>query len=99
MRISEQEKQDIIELARKHISATARVWLFGSRVNDNARGGDVDIFIEVDQLNGVVERKINFRLALEDRWGERKVDVLIYDTQYKEQPIHQLARHEGVRLV
>ena len=99
MRISEQEKQDIIELARRHISGTARVWLFGSRVNDNARGGDVDIMIEVDQVDSIVERKINFRLALEDRWGERKVDVLIYDTQYQEQPIHSIARQEGIRLV
>ncbi|WP_422134121.1 nucleotidyltransferase domain-containing protein [Endozoicomonas sp. ALD040] len=99
MRISPKQKNDIIELVRKEISQQARVWLFGSRARNDARGGDIDLLIEVDGLSNPVEKKINLRLALEDRWGEQKVDILIHDTQHPEQPIHQIAKLEGVRLV
>ncbi|WOG27211.1 nucleotidyltransferase domain-containing protein [Endozoicomonas sp. 8E] len=99
MRISPEKKDDIIELVRKEISQQAQIWLFGSRVRDGARGGDIDLLIEVDGLSNPVEKKIHLRLALEDRWGEQKVDILIHNTQYPEQPIHRIAKLEGVRLV
>ncbi|WP_448218606.1 nucleotidyltransferase domain-containing protein [Endozoicomonas sp. 2B-B] len=89
----------MIELVRKEISQQARVWLFGSRVRDDARGGDIDLLIEVDGLSNPVEKKIHLRLALEDRWGEQKVDILVHDTLHSEQPIHRIAKLEGVRLV
>ncbi len=99
MRISQQQQDDIIELVQQHISKEAKIWLFGSRADHNARGGDIDLYIEVDHLSDIFNRKINLRLALEDRWGETKVDLLVHDLQYTEQPIHKIAREEGVRLV
>lgn len=43
-------------------------------------------------------RKIDFRLALEDRRGELKVDILLHDTDNPEQPLHRMAKEEGIRL-
>lgn len=80
MRISSQQKRDIIELAQQHISEHCRIWLFGSRARDDARGGDIDLLIEVDDVSGLFAKKIDFRLALEDRWGEQKVDI--FDSRY-----------------
>ncbi|WP_422473818.1 nucleotidyltransferase domain-containing protein [Endozoicomonas sp. ALB032] len=60
MRISPEQKDDIIELVRKEISQQARVWLFGSRVRDDARGGDIDLLIEVDGLSNLVEKKTTY---------------------------------------
>ncbi|MGI9276329.1 MAG: nucleotidyltransferase domain-containing protein [Endozoicomonas sp.] len=99
MRISKEQKADIVELVKRHVSQNARVWLFGSRAKEDARGGDVDLFLEVTNLQDTVARKIDLRLALEDRWGEIKVDILIHDTRYPEQAIHHIARSEGVRLL
>ena len=99
MRISQQQKQDITTLVQQHVSKDAKIWLFGSRVNDNARGGDIDLYIEVDHLSDIFDRKINLRLALEDCWGETKVDLVVHDIQYPLQPIHRIAREEGVRLI
>ena len=99
MRITSQEKNDIIQLAHKHIDQNARIWLFGSRVDDHAKGGDIDLLIEVDGITNLIEKKIHFRLALEDLWGERKVDIVLHDSQTNEQAIHIIAKMEGVRLV
>ena len=98
MRISEEMAHRIVQLAKKHISPSVKVWLFGSRVDDQARGGDIDLMIEVDGLDNTLERKINFRLAFEDQWGEQKVDIILHDVSRPDQPIHEVARQTGIAL-
>jgi predicted nucleotidyltransferase len=44
MRITEHEKDVIIE-AVKNVDSDAKLWLFGSRTDDNKKGGDIDIAI------------------------------------------------------
>ena len=77
----------------------ARVWLFGSRVRDEERGGDVDLLVELDEP--VAEPALlSARLATQvskSMYG-RKVDVLIQAPNLLRLPIHALARAEGVRL-
>lgn len=48
MRITENQAERILHIAREVFSADARIWLFGSCVQDNAKGGDIDLFIETD---------------------------------------------------
>ena len=77
----------------------ARVWLFGSRVHDAARGGDVDLLVEVDVA--VAEPALlSARLAsrVSRAMYGRKVDVLIKAPNLKLLPIHSIALSEGVRL-
>lgn len=88
----------LVKLARRHIGKDAKVWLFGSRVNDDAKGGDIDIMIAAASIESPLERKIGFRLAFEDTWGEQKLDILIHDTTRPEQPIHEVVRETGILL-
>jgi predicted nucleotidyltransferase len=77
----------------------ARVWLFGSRVRDDARGGDVDLMVELDEA--VTEpAQLSARLAslVSRAMYGRKVDVLIKAPNLKLLPIHTIALNEGVRL-
>ncbi|MGQ0711364.1 MAG: nucleotidyltransferase domain-containing protein [Rhodoferax sp.] len=75
------------------------VWLFGSRVNDNARGGDIDLLLQVDgpvaepaRLCATVAARISRSLQ------GRKVDVLVQAPNLKTLPIHAIALAQGIRL-
>ena len=98
MRISDDMAKSLVELAREHISENAKVWLFGSRVRDDAKGGDIDIMIEASAIENPLQKKICFQLAFEDIWGEQKLDVLLHDRERDDQPIHEIVRQEGILL-
>ncbi|MBM7071550.1 nucleotidyltransferase domain-containing protein [Shewanella sp. 202IG2-18] len=89
--------RSIVDLSRKFFTSDACVWLFGSRADDAKKGGDIDIMIEDNSIDNPVEKKINFKLAFENRWGELKIDILIHDTNYQDTAIHEIAR-QGIRL-
>ena len=88
-------RQGVAELA----GAQARVWLFGSRVLDDARGGDVDLLLELDEAIDEPAR-LSAKLAarVSRAMHGRKVDVLIKAPNLKFLPIHAIALAEGVRL-
>lgn len=50
MRISEQDAQKIKAVAQETTGEKTRVWLFGSRVDDNAKGGDIDLLIKLEEV-------------------------------------------------
>ena len=53
----------------------ARIRLFGSRVNDQLRGGDIDLLILSDKLT--YRDKLKIRYQLKDRLGNQKIDLII----------------------
>ena len=73
--------------------------MFGSRVDDDKKGGDVDLMVEVDQAvaePALMAARVASRI--ERAMGGRKVDVLLKAPNLLEQPIHRIAQQEGVRL-
>ena len=48
MRLSERERSVIKLAVSKNFGDTARVLLFGSRTNDDRRGGDIDLLVETN---------------------------------------------------
>ena len=77
----------------------ARVWLFGSRVRDDMRGGDVDLLLELDEAVAEPAQLAARLAALASRamYG-RKVEVLIKAPNLELLPIHSIALAEGIRL-
>ncbi len=57
------------------MDADAEVYLYGSRVNDELRGGDIDIFILSDILN--FSKKLDLLVDLKMKFGDQKIDLLI----------------------
>ncbi len=104
MRLTPAQRQWVPRLVHRHFGLNARVWLFGSRVNDRARGGDFDFLVRCDDLSPIalVQAKLNLMADLHDTpdfEGER-LDVVLYSTQIdpRPRPIHQVALNEGVEL-
>lgn len=46
MRLSATQTRVILHCVRQQFGSDARVMLFGSRLDESARGGDVDLFVE-----------------------------------------------------
>lgn len=99
MRLTPHDREAIVRAAGELAGRSARVLLFGSRVHDELRGGDIDLLIELPEPNAE-------RLALADRIavriqraiGLRKIDVLVADPHTPDSPVLRAARREGVPL-
>ena len=50
MRLSDTDIAVIRTLVRVRFGPDSRIWLFGSRLDDNARGGDVDLYVEPSEV-------------------------------------------------
>lgn len=99
MRLTSDQIDYIRAQVGEALGPEAGVWLFGSRVDDSLRGGDVDLLVATVLP---VERPalLSARLAarISRYMGGRKVDVLLEAPNLARQPIHEVARGTGVRL-
>ncbi len=78
MRITIKEQVRIRELTEKYFGMGSVVRLFGSRVDDSKRGGDIDLYIEpVSRSIDLREAKTNLWVALQKELGEQKIDIVI----------------------
>ena len=99
MRLSAEQIRSIKQSVQKHCGAEARVWLFGSRVDDCARGGDIDLLVEATAP--IPDRSKCENQIILDIWkqiGEQKIDVILVDAEARPQPIHAVARDTGILL-
>ena len=99
MRLTQQQRDAIIKAVRKVYGDHARVILFGSRVDDQRRGGDIDLLVQPDPShgNGGIKQKLQLHGELERELGERKIDVII-EAPGDTRPVVQVAREQGVAL-
>ena len=99
MRLSEEQIRVIKQQAAEQFGNESRVWLFGSRVDDTARGGDIDLYIETE---GTVENRASaaarFSASLQLRLGDQRIDVVLVDSHTRPQQIHEAAKEGGVQL-
>lgn len=93
MRIKEHEKEILREAVREH-DPDAKVYLFGSRTDDNARGGDIDILVLSQRLTFRDKLRIKARIfeSLEDQTIHM---VLGRDTS---DPFVRVALEKGILL-
>jgi predicted nucleotidyltransferase len=96
VRLTKQQIIAIHEIARQLAGADAEVRLFGSRIDDAARGGDVDLLLD---LPSAVDNPAMLAARLSAKvsrvMGGRRVDVVIKALNLKQLPIHEVAVREG----
>lgn len=96
MRLSSHEREVIRRLGLRHFGRAPR--LFGSRVDDTRRGGDIDLLIATDLPPAqAARRRIDLLTDLWLELGERKIDILLDDGSLPS-PIIERARREGVEV-
>lgn len=101
MRLSNQQIASIKRAVRQHCGENAEVRLFGSRVDDNARGGDIDLYIKADLPDGgaAIAAETALWADLQASLGEQHIDVLVdYPTLTRRPLIFRLAHDHGIRL-
>ena len=101
MRLSDEEISAIKQAIRDHFGPEARVYLFGSRTDDRARGGDIDLYVE-SELEGedLVKAKLRAMSQIQLRIGERKIDIVTAGAEAEDEAVDivKKARETGVPL-
>ena len=76
----------------------ATVRLFGSRVDDERRGGDIDLLFEVEAKAATTRNESRFLDCLFARIDEQRVDMLIAIRGSEPTPFERIAFRDGVVL-
>lgn len=99
MRLSPYQREVIRCVTAEVAGPAARVFLFGSRTRAQARGGDIDLLIELDQApSDRLALACRIGARIEHQLGEQKIDVLVADSATPRSPVLDAARREGVAL-
>jgi len=95
MRLSPSQHHAILAAVRRQ-DPEARVILFGSRTDDHARGGDIDLLVISDRIDFRQEWLI--RRDILDQIGWQKLDLVIIHRDQLESGIARIAIESGIAL-
>jgi predicted nucleotidyltransferase len=96
MRLTSAQIETIKTTARNVLGEGVQVWLYGSRVDDRRKGGDIDLLIESTQKVSLMIRariKHHIETAL-----ELPVDILMVQTGQPTSAFETIARSRAVAL-
>ena len=97
MRLKPEVKQQIIQYAKQYFGDDSKLYLFGSRIYDDKKGGDIDILLE-SMHNVDMQVQVNFLRDIYKNVTERKVDLIVKTPFTKDRPIFHTAKREGILL-
>ncbi|MDY7116701.1 nucleotidyltransferase domain-containing protein [Halomonas sp. SSL-5] len=99
MRLNQHEIDVIKTAAAEIFGKEVEVRLFGSRVDDAARGGDIDLMVTVTQpIDNPAWDCARLEGSIIMKLGEQKIDVLLEAPGLKRFQIHETAREQGILL-
>lgn len=96
MRLSKEQIENINNLVAGSLGQNSSVFLFGSRKDDNARGGDVDLYVETPSAVSLLERA-RLQMRLENALG-LPVDLLIKTKGETAKPFEKIVYDQAVPL-
>lgn len=89
------EEIEVLKNTLYKLSNEAKIYLFGSRVDDNKRGGDIDLLIISKKLTKRDLRKL--RTEFFKHFGEQKIDIVLDDGTMKN-PFVKIIFKKAVQL-
>jgi predicted nucleotidyltransferase len=105
MRLTEAEIAIITTAIKARFGSVLRIILFGSRVDDAKRGGDIDLLVETKERGRIAflhqtEAMSDIQFAL----GDRKIDMVLANPEGSEEdlidarPVVRISRATGIAL-
>ena len=96
MRLQRQEIQTILQVAHQIYGEKVKVYLFGSRLDDTKRGGDIDLLVRNEGVKKGILARIRMIAQLKYLLGDQKIDII---GDHEESLVAQEALRKGVLLV
>ena len=93
MRLTHEEHLTISNTIHQ-ADAEAMIYLFGSRVDDSAGGGDIDLLVLSKKID--LPAKLEILAQLHRRLGARKIDIAVYPDTTR--PFPRMTIQTGVPL-
>jgi len=94
MRLSAKEIK-VLKDTLKSMSDEAKIYLFGSRVDDAKKGGDIDLYVIPKEKTQTFAKKAKLQIMLEDTLF-KPVDIVVsYDDT---RLIEKEAKENGIKL-
>lgn len=108
MRLDTAQQRSICMVINKFFGAEARVYLFGSRTDDSAKGGDIDLLVEssLDDETAFI-RKLQAVSEMQQLLGDQKIDLIVThvpgtghesESEVDKSPVIEQARKYGIEL-
>ena len=109
IRLTWQEQQALISALQEALMVAlqnsragpwqAKIWLFGSRTDPSKKGGDIDLFVDIDTE---LEEESSWRRLMirkiHEKIGERRIDLVIRTLTSPPSALYDLILEEGVLL-
>ena len=95
MRLSSRYKSVIKKYFNQFFN-DGEIYLFGSRVDDSKKCGDIDLYLVLKEHTNLFDKKIKFLSRIKRELGEQKIDV-IFNTD-SSRLIEKEAMQWGIKL-
>jgi predicted nucleotidyltransferase len=95
MRLQPQEINAIRRVVHS-FDSDAKVYLFGSRGDDTARGGDIDLLVISSTID--FRKMLRLKLGLQDELGEQQIDLITRRPDQMNEPFSAMAMETGIQL-
>ena len=101
MRLTPREIEVLKEVAAEVFGPQVRLFLFGSRLDDARRGGDIDLYVAgfTRPVAEQLDAKLQFLVKAKERLGEQRIDIVFAAGSGESlTPSQQMAEKTGVPL-
>jgi predicted nucleotidyltransferase len=98
MRLTPVEIEAIRRAVREVFGEAARVRVFGSRVRDDLKGGDLDLFVEVEPGDASIASEQRLRDLIAPVLDDLRIDIVLHERGRAVTPIARIALRDGVAL-
>ena len=88
--------QETIKKYFKEFFGNGEIYLFGSRADDNKKGGDIDLYFVLKEHSNLFEKKLKFLSRVKRELGEQKIDI-VFNTD-SSRLIEKEAMQWGIKL-